>query len=96
MTLKLHINNNPLPKTMLDIDPTREDIEIYADYFADTNWMNEYIQESYWEDNFSTRHCLEAMLASAKADNLELIGLDEFDYDTFFYNAYDCAEKGLS
>ncbi len=68
----------------------------YAEGFVETHDFNEYIDESYWDRDFDTDHCLEWMLSDAKKEGYELTNVDAFDHDGFFYNVYKCTEKGLS
>lgn len=68
----------------------------YAEGFVETREFNTYVDEAYWERNFSTDVCLDWMLDRAKQEQIELTHVEDFDYDTFFYNAYQCTEKGLS
>lgn len=70
--------------------------EEYAEAFVDTKAFDEYVQDSYWQDNFSTDRCLEMMKEFAAGETVALTGIDEFEYDKFFYDTYECMEKGLS
>jgi hypothetical protein len=70
--------------------------EDLADKLANGDRFDTYIQESFWERNFKTSACLEILVDEANERSIQLVDLDEWDFDKYFYNMYRCTEKGLS
>ena len=71
---------------------------ITADKLIDLmeNHIDEYIQESYWNDSFSADY-LEIMIKDYASDhNYTIIDDEDFNWDSELHNIYDCTEKGLS
>ena len=59
-------------------------------------YINEYIQNSYWDDSFNATH-LETILKDYASDyNYIIIDDEDFNWDSELHNIYDCTEKGLS
>jgi hypothetical protein len=79
-----------------DDNPTTMSAADYAEHFTYGRWFEEYVDESYWLDSFSTYEALEVMVMSAKDEGIHLFDLEEFDYDKYFWEAYRGMEKGLS
>jgi len=68
----------------------------FAERFIDTvNWRM-LVDDMHWTDSFSAERCRNLMLFEATYQNKELTGLEEFDYETFFWEAYQAEERGLS
>lgn len=72
------------------------DATYYFETLMNDGFFDEVMDSMHWSDSFNTETLLQIGLKEAAADEIELTGLDSFDYDTFFYNAYQCTEKGLS
>lgn len=70
--------------------------EEYGEHFFMTYKFDQICDEMYWEGGVNTDRLFEIMRADAEAEGIVLSDSSEWDYDTFFYNAYQCAEKGLS
>lgn len=58
--------------------------------------INEYIQESYWSEDFSVEVLEKILIEMAKDDGIILSDLDSFDWDKELRNIYQWTEKGLS
>ena len=54
------------------------------------------IDEMYWGDGFNSQNMWSYVLSSALMDNVILTDILDFDYETEFWELYNCAEKGLS
>lgn len=72
------------------------DAAYYFETLLRDGFFDEVMDSMFWGDGLNTDTLLKIGLKEAEADEIELTGLDTFDYDDFFYNAYQCAEKGLS
>jgi hypothetical protein len=68
----------------------------YAADFVNTHRWDEWCDEMYWERNFNSDELLNAMELEARENGVELTDGDSFDYDKYFYDAYQNTEKGLS
>lgn len=56
----------------------------------------DYIDEMYWEKNYSAERLFNFLLKHAASQSIVLTDADYFDYDGFFWNVYQNTEKGLS
>lgn len=70
--------------------------EAFAERMDFDTWLSTYIDESHWDDSFDTEFAFERLIASAEHNGVRLTDADTWDYDRYFWNAYQCAEKGLS
>jgi hypothetical protein len=68
--------------------------EFYDSHCSD--WVDEMMQEQFWDGGVDTNKITDAFLAWAYQKNIQLTDLESFDSDKFFYNIYQCTEKGLS
>lgn len=64
--------------------------------FADTEDYNEIIDEMYWEDNYSSERLFERTILAATKEGVIITDKDDCDYDGYFWNVWQCTEKGLS
>lgn len=58
--------------------------------------MNDYIQDSYWSEDFSTEKAWQILKIVAVDEDIELTDEEDFDYVSEFENIYKVTEKGLS
>ncbi len=68
----------------------------YAVDFSMTKVFEDYVDSAFWSRSFSSDEAYHMMLDEAAENGIILEGLDEFDYDNFFYETYKDAERGLS
>jgi hypothetical protein len=54
------------------------------------------LMKCFWERSFNCEKVFNDMQKSADSLGIKLTDTEEFDYDTFFWNVYQCTEKGLS
>lgn len=67
------------------------------DFFeCDSDEFYTYIDEMHLGDNYSADKLFEFMKKNAEKAKVALTDKDTFDYDDFFWDAYQAAEKGLS
>lgn len=71
-------------------------VEDYAYDYSMTHRFATCCDEQHWEDGVNTEWFWNDMLDLAAKEGLQLTGTDDFDYDKFFYSAYQDTEKGLS
>lgn len=58
--------------------------------------LDQYIQESYWTDDFSVDVAWQIMTKQADKEDVILTDEEDFDYNEEFYETYKATEKGLS
>jgi hypothetical protein len=68
----------------------------YADEFADSSYFAQYVNHTHWDDSFKTEVALRIMISHATKNGYEVIDLEEFDSETFFWKACRSIESGLS
>lgn len=68
----------------------------FAETLANNDFFDDYIQDSFWTKEFKTSKCLAMMETEAKQQKITLTNEEDFDYDKFFFDLYNCTEKGLS
>ena len=71
-------------------------IRDYCEELWDNGFYDEMIDEAYWQQSFSSHKMFNATLAEASRNGIELVGINTFDYDTYFTDGYNATEKGLS
>lgn len=59
------------------------------------NNIDDYIQDAYWSGDFNTDVCLELCEEKARELGINIDPLLDV-YDSYFYEFYQCTEKGLS
>ena len=57
--------------------------------------IDEYVQVSYWTDDFNADKLLESLMTIARENEIEIVDFDEFDW-VGEENIYNTTEKGLS
>ena len=68
-------------------------------YDADSNVSYIYetvIQEQYWADGYDGRQLFALLKKRAAEQGVTLTDIVTFNDDRFFYDVYQCTEKGLS
>ena len=70
--------------------------EQFFDKHYDDHDLSSWIDEMYWERSFSSEKIFNDMVKAADSLKIELTDKDDFDYEEFFWNVYQCTEKGLS
>lgn len=72
--------------------------EEFAEILHDRYFYDALIDELYWEQAPNkTNQMLDATLEEAKRQGITLTDANTWvGYDEYFYNMYDCTEKGLS
>lgn len=72
----------------------------FEDFFDNFVWYSgdwdEYCDEAYWADDFSSERAYQWILRLATIQNITLVDKDEVDYDSMLYQFYQDTEKGLS
>lgn len=70
--------------------------EFYEAYAVDH--IDEVIQDLFWDDPAIDRMLIifESLKRLAKKEGVFLTDVNSWDYDAFFYNIWECTEKGLS
>lgn len=58
--------------------------------------INNYIQDSFYSEDFSPEVCLKIMIELNQDSEVLLTDLEDFDYDGYFSELYTVTEKGLS
>ena len=54
------------------------------------------IQEQYWEDGYDGQQLFALLKERAAEQGITLTDIETFNDDRFFYDVYQCTEKGLS
>lgn len=70
--------------------------DFFHSYMDSGNYWNTLADEMYWGRNFSADRCFASMKRLAARENVTLTDVKMFQYEDFFYNAYQNTEKGLS
>ena len=70
--------------------------EFYDSYSSAQDMIDEYVQDQYWDGGCNTESMFRALCALAKEKGVTLTDEADWSYDDFFYNVYQCTEKGLS
>jgi len=68
----------------------------FADKYVETEQFEDYVQDSHWNQSFNTDRALCHMLDNAEERGVEIVNLDSFDADQFFWEVYNSMERGLS
>lgn len=70
----------------------------YAERTKNQEMMDEIIQEMVWDGDgsFNADKLLKAIVDAAEKDGVIITDKDEFNYHDYFYNIWQCTEKGLS
>lgn len=66
----------------------RINIEDYIETLMNEYFYEEQMAEMYFRHDFSSERLMEATLEQAKRKGVELYGMDDFDFDRFFYEAW--------
>ena len=71
-------------------------IQDFIDNELDDTELSTLVDEQFWDQYFNADKYLDLILTQADNQGIELTGVDSFDYETWAYEVYQNAEKGLS
>lgn len=68
----------------------------FAEKFTNTDIFQEYISEALWHGRFNADKALTLMLDNAEERGVDIVNLDLFDSDNFFWEVYNALEESAS
>lgn len=75
---------------------TQMSCRAFADLLDNTYFFDDVVDGAFWNKSFKSETFFEAMKAEAERRDISLSDSEEWDYENYFWNLYQCSEKGLS
>lgn len=70
--------------------------ENLAEMLIDRYAFDEIIDDMFWSQDYDSKRLVDKLLDYANDYGYELADYDDWDYETYFRELYECSEKGLS